>query len=125
MTKPRTWTDGRGLRRAALVAAGLSVIATAPRAARADAYKDEKLGYSLVAPSKWKQMPISTDEHWLVAEWQCPREFEDSDSKTNSWTRQQPKLDVVIIPNTAAKQRGAEIVEDKDKIVVKQQAPWA
>jgi hypothetical protein len=69
-------------------------------------------------------MPISTDEQWRVAQWQNPREFVDEDTKTNSWTHHQPKLDVVIIPNSAAAQKGAEVKKEGDKIVVKRQAPW-
>ena len=123
------WTErpasaARGVRAFALVVIGLSVIVAVPRAARADTYKDEKLGFSLNAPSKWKQMPLSTDERWMVAEWQSSREFEDSDAKTNSWTRHKPKLDVIIIPNSAAKQKGAELQKDGDKVIVKRQAPW-
>lgn len=114
----------RGLRAVAIALLGFGTVVASPRDARADAYKDEKLGYSLASPSKWKQMPISTDERWLVAEWQHPREFEDADAKTNSWTRHQPKLDVVVIPNSAAEQKGAEIRKEGDKVIVKRQAPW-
>jgi hypothetical protein len=105
-------------------ALAFALVAASPRDARAESYKDEKLGFSLNAPSKWNRMPISTDERWLVAEWQCQQKFEWSDAKTNSWTYHQPKLDVVIIPYSAAEQKGAEITEVGDKVVVKQQAPW-
>jgi hypothetical protein len=122
----RTGSSGtRGLRALAVALLGVGTIVASPRDARADAYKDEKLGYSLNAPGKWKRMPLSTDEKWLVAEWQNPRDFEDADAKTNSWTRHQPKLDVIIIPNSAAEQKGAEIQKDGDKVVVKRQAPWS
>jgi hypothetical protein len=107
-----------------LAAVALALVATAPRDARAENYKDAKLGFSLTTPSKWNRMPISTDERWLVAEWQCQQKFEWSDAKTNSWTYHQPKLDVVIIPYTAADQKGAEVTKVGDKVVVKQQAPW-
>ena len=119
-----TMASGRGARAVALALLGIGVIVAVPRAARADAYKDEKLGFSVNSPSKWKQMPISTDDQWKVAEWQSGREFIDEDSKTNSWTRQTPKLDVIIIPNSAADQKGAEVQKDGDKIHIKFAAPW-
>jgi hypothetical protein len=120
----QTMATSRGARAVALVLLGIGVIVAVPRAARADAYKDEKLGFSVSSPSKWKQMPISTDDQWRVAEWQSPREFEDADTKTNSWTRQTPKLDVIIIPNSAADQKGAEVQKDGDKVHIKMAAPW-
>jgi hypothetical protein len=118
-------TGERGARWAMVAALAAGALVAAPSPARAETYKDEKLGFSLNPPAKWKAMPISTDEKWLIAEWQAPRPFETSDAKTNSWTSHQPKLDVIIIPNSAAEQKGAEITEDKDKIVIKQQAPWS
>lgn len=124
MSMIMTSATGRGVRAVALAVLGVGVIVAVPRAARADSYKDEKLGYSVSVPSKWKQMPISTDDQWKVAEWQSPREFEDADPKTNSWTRQQPKLDVIIIPNNSADRKGAEVQKDGDKIIVKRDAPW-
>jgi len=117
--------DGFGARAAALALLGAGLIVASPRDARAEQYKDEKLGFSVTPPAKWKQMPISTDERWLIAEWQSPRTWETGDAKTNSFTSHQPKLDVVIIPFTAAQQKGAEVQEDKDKIVIKRQAPWS
>lgn len=114
----------RAFRALALACVAAGGLVASPREAHADAYKDEKLGWSINSPSKWKQMPISTDERWLVAEWQHPREFEDSDAKTNSWTRHQPKLDVVVIPNAAAEQKGGEIRTEGDKVILTRQAPW-
>lgn len=116
--------SSRSRTRLFMAAAVLALVGAAPREARADSYKDAKLGYSLTTPSKWNRMPISTDEKWLVAEWQCQQKYEWSDAKTNSWTYHQPKLDVVIIPNSAAEQKGADVTKVGDKIVVKQQAPW-
>lgn len=120
-----TTSWGRSVRAVALAALCFGVIAASPRTARADPYKDEKLGFSLTPPGKWKSMPISTDEHWLVAEWQRPLPFETSDAKTNSWTTHTPKLDVIIIPNSAALQKGAEIQETNGKAVTQRLAPWS
>ena len=125
VTTQRASRLGLPRRTVAAAALGFALLAVAGREARADSYKDEKLGFSFNAPGKWKQMPIATDEHWVVAEFQCPRQFETSDAKTNSWTYHQPKLDVVIIPNSAAEQKGAEVTKTGNKIVVKQQAPWS
>jgi hypothetical protein len=92
----------RLVRAAALAALASSVLAGAPRAARADGYKDDRLGFSVTPPAKWKQLPISTDDRWHAAAWQCPHEYEDLDQATRSRTRQQPRLDVVVIPAAPA-----------------------
>jgi hypothetical protein len=122
MTRMGLWFAATRSAACAVVAVG--TLFGSATAARADSYKDEKLGFSLSTPSKWKQMPISTDERWLVAEWKCPRPFEWQDPKTGMYTTHEPKLDVIVIPNSAAKQRGAEVTKTDDKIIIKQAAPW-
>lgn len=74
------------------------VVVGAGSVARADKYKDEDLGFSLNVPGKWEKMMLSPDTRWVVARFNCNREYEFSDSKTRSWARQRPFLDVVVLP---------------------------
>ncbi len=106
MSSPRAKRSS-GRRSAGLLLAIGAFVSAAP-SARADAYKDEKLGFSLNAPAKWKVLPIATDERWLVAEFQSPRPYEGGDPKTRQWAYHEPKLDVVIIPNGVGGGKGAE-----------------
>jgi hypothetical protein len=124
MTEPGR-SDGVRVRRAlAWSALAVGLLTASAREARADQFKDEKLGYSLNTPGKWSRMPIATDEKWIVAEWKSQRQWEYRDPKTDQFTLHEPKLDVVVIPNSAAKQKAGEVVQTDDKIIIKQAAPW-
>jgi hypothetical protein len=99
------------VRAAALVALGVGVIAASPRVARAEPYKDEKLGFSINAPTKWKRMPLAPDEKWVAASFQCERDWEVTDPKTNSYDRHRPQLDVVILPTSETTKKGGVTVD--------------
>lgn len=106
---------GGSVRRAmAVTLTAVAVVAAAPREARADAYKDDKLGFSLNAPSKWKQSPVSTDERWIVAKFQCPRPYEAVDKQNGWYMSHTPYLDVVVIPLETAAAPGATVEKTED-----------
>lgn len=107
-----------------VVVAAVALAALLPSTARADTHKDEKLGFSIVYPRKWKIMPVAADSRWLVARFQSHREYEHSDAKTNFWTRHEPKLDVVIIPLSAGEDRGATVKKTKDGVSISEAAPY-
>jgi hypothetical protein len=110
-----SWWSGRGARAFALVALGFGVIAASPRAARAEPYKDEKLGFSINAPAKWKRLPLAPDEKWIAASFSGDREFEVSDPKTSSYDRHRPQLDVVILPKSETEKKGGVTVTETDE----------
>ena len=106
---------GAEMRRSvAMTLLAFAAVASAPQAARADAYKDDKLGFSLNAPSKWKQAPVSTDERWIVAKFQCQRPFEAVDKQNGWYTSHTPYLDVVIIPLETGSAPGATVEKTDD-----------
>ena len=62
------------------LAAGLMALtlsAPALSAPLAD-HKDERLGYSIRVPNKWNEVPLRTNEHWVVGRWTC--------NKVDRWT---------------------------------------
>lgn len=46
--------------------------ATPAAVALAD-HKDERLGFSIRLPNKWGEIPLRTDEHWVVGKWTCDK----------------------------------------------------
>ncbi len=93
----------------------LSVLAAAPREARADAYKDEKLGFQLNTPKKWKRLPLAADERWIVASWTSDREWVEDDPKTMTYARHRPQIDVVILAKSETEKKGGTTVEETDE----------
>jgi hypothetical protein len=75
--------------------AGVAVVACVlgtASVARAGAYSDERLGFSIVVPNGWKQIPIASEEKYVVAKWLTEREYVD---KTEGWG-QKFELKVVL-----------------------------
>lgn len=118
----RVWETWRAAVTTAVVAVA---VCAAPTPARAEEHKDERLGYSVTYPRKWAKRPVSVDERWVVAKFECDREFEDSDPKTNFWSRHRPWMDVVIIPTALADRKGGTVEKGADgKVKLTEAAPW-
>jgi hypothetical protein len=91
--------------------------------ARADAWKDEKLGYSFAYPPRWTVIPVDPGG-WLAAKFNSNREYEWNDPKNNFWTRHRPYIEVVVIPY-GVKETSGTTVEKTDKgVKVTKSAPW-
>jgi hypothetical protein len=95
------------------VAAAVALGAGASEA-RADEWKDAKLGYSINPPRKWTKRPIATSERFIVAKWESEREYEDRDPKSWDGETHRPSLDVVVIPLALATQKGGTVSTDPD-----------
>ena len=93
-----------GLRLLALTAA-FFVVSVAARPADAAQYKDDKKGFQLNTPGKWKQLPLAPDEKFVVASFASDREFEWRDDKTSVYDRHRPQLDVVILPKSETEKK--------------------
>ena len=52
----------------------------------AQLHKDERLGYAIRVPKKWKQMPLSTGEQWVYARFESNRTDTWNDD-TMGWSR--------------------------------------
>lgn len=103
---PRVGRRGRAFLAGAACAV---LLAASAQTVRADTHKDEDLGYSVNVPRKWERMPVAVGTDNLIARFQCNREYEHSDPKTNFWTTHTPRLDVVIIPILEDASRGATV----------------
>lgn len=102
-----------------------AVLSSAAPPARAEEQKDERLGYSFTYPRKWQKRPVAADERWIVAKFECDREFEDADPKTSFWSRHRPWIDVVVIPLALENRKGGTVEKGPDgKVVLKLAAPW-
>ena len=45
----------------------------APETASAQTHKDERIGYQIKAPKRWTQIPLKSDEQWIVAKFMCDK----------------------------------------------------
>jgi hypothetical protein len=108
----------RRLRRGFVLAA-LAVVAWAPsRDARADPYKDEKKGFSINAPRKWKSLPIAPDEKFVAASFNSDREWEVSDAKTSSFERHRPQIDVVILAKSDTEKKAGGVTVEGSSVTI-------
>lgn len=110
-------------RSAVILAAGALALALPFAPARADAFRDEKLGYSFSAPAKWLQVPVEGSGS-LVARFNSKQEYEWSDAKTNSWTRHCPWLQVHVIPFSVKDSHGATVEKTETGVKVTESIPW-
>jgi len=110
----KAWAAG------ALVAA--AAVPFAPQA-RAETFKDEKLGYSFTYPSRWAVVPVDSGGH-LAAKFQSNREYEYNDAKTNFWVWHKPYIEVVVIPFAAKENKGVTVEKTEEGVKVSQAAPW-
>jgi hypothetical protein len=87
-----------------LAAGGL----VAPRAASAAVHTDAELGYSMQVPGGWKEIPIASEERYIVAKFLCDREYADP---KEGWGHT-PDLKVILFPK--GQKRGATVEKDGD-----------
>ncbi len=108
-----------GPRRGILVALALVAVAgtSAPRIASA-LHTDEQLGFSMQTPSGWKQIPIASEEKFIVAKYLCDREYADKkEGRTHT-----PDLKVLVFPKGAKKT--AQVEKDGDTSLIHIENPY-
>jgi hypothetical protein len=95
----------------ALASAVLGVHAPA---ARAEAFKDARLGYSFAYPDRWTVVPVDAGG-WLAARFNSNREYDLTDTKENRRVHHRPYLEVVVIPFPPKEDKGVKAART---------APW-
>ena len=66
----------------------------APKAALAETFTDEELGYSIHVPQAWRAIPIAGAEKYIVAKWQSDKEY--FDKKQGFFSGARPELKVIL-----------------------------
>jgi hypothetical protein len=64
---------------------------------RADAFRDEKLGWSFTYPVRWNVIPVDAGD-WLVARFESNREYEYYDRGSRDGGYHKPSIEVLVIP---------------------------
>lgn len=59
------------------------------------AHKDERLGFEVRTPRKWKQIPIRPDESWIVGKYQAAKAERSQDPETGLQLSHTPELLIV------------------------------
>jgi hypothetical protein len=109
----------------ALSAGLLAATAAVPfaPAARAESFKDERLGYGFSYPQRWDTVPVDSGGY-LAAKFQSNRTYEWNDPKTNAWTYHKPYIEVVVIPFAAKDGSGVTVDKSGKETKVVSNAPW-
>lgn len=103
--------------------AGALLFAAGSPAARAETFKDEKLGYSFAYPGRWNQVPVDPGTT-VAARFDSNREYEWTDVRNNFWRRHRPYLQVVVIPLSAKDAKGATVEKTAEGVKVQRRIPW-
>ncbi len=102
-----------------VVLRGLVVIACAAGAAAQDSHKDERLGFQLRIPRGWTQIPVRTDEPWIVGKYRSPKAEHALDPTTGNTLEHHPELIIIaLLDATALKpvtEEGASEDEDEEQ----------
>ena len=89
-----------------------AVLMVASHTGFADTHKDEKLGFSIDPPKRWRVIPLSDAERWIAAKFQSERDF--APRKTLG-AYHRPELMVVVLPLESG---GAKVTRDEDRTTV-------
>ncbi len=90
----------------------------APRAASAALHSNPELGYSMQIPSGWKEIPIASEERYIVAKFLCDREYSDP---KEGWGHT-PDLKVIVFPK--GQKQAADITKEGDTTVLRLVNPY-
>ena len=85
----------------------LLVFLVVPTPAGADVKKDEKLGYRIVVPRGWNEIPVKNSEKWIVGKWLSKKEYIGKDDVGMASTFK-PHMQVIIFPDAVTKKRVSE-----------------
>lgn len=77
-------------------------------------HQDDRLGFKIRIPKKWKEMPLAADEKWLVARYDSKKAYFFTD-KTDGWTwESKPTLKAIAFVDEVVKKQGVEKGEDSE-----------
>ncbi|MFQ5748518.1 MAG: hypothetical protein ACE5H3_03555 [Planctomycetota bacterium] len=98
-----------------LFAGLLAFLASAPPV-RAQYHQDNRLGYKIRYPKGWKEIPIQTNEGWVVAHFLSKKSFFYTDKTMGYTSEHKPEMKVIAFVE-AANQRTKIESDDKKKTV--------
>ena len=90
------WLFSRSFAERALAATLALSVCTAFVAAQ-DQHKDERLGFKLKVPRGWEEIPLRSDEKWIVGRYRCPKNETTVDPTTGYTLQHNPELQIVAL----------------------------
>jgi hypothetical protein len=93
-------------RRLAVLLFGVAALTTDVQAQ--DVHKDARLGFQLRVPRGWKQIPMRTDEAWIVGKYVAPRPERSVDNTSGYTLEAVPELVIVAIIDPKAREAAKE-----------------
>lgn len=101
----------------------LGLFAALAGPAFAEKHEDEKLGYSLIYPRKWRVIPFGTGRDYVVAKFESDRTFEVADPQ-GFYTTHKPWIEVVVIPLALVDRTGATVEKTDKGVRVQREIPF-
>jgi hypothetical protein len=88
--------------------AALALLTSATLASAQDSHKDERFGFKVKVPRGWEQIPLRSDEKWIVGRYRSPKAETTVDPTTGYALRHNPELQIVALPHRKASPRKPE-----------------
>jgi hypothetical protein len=85
--------------------ASLALVASTTLAAAQDVHKDERLGFKVRVPRGWEEIPLRSDEKWIVGRYRSPKAENTVDPTTGYAIRHNPELQIVALIHRKASPR--------------------
>ena len=102
----------------------LLLLPAVARAAPGPWHEDEKLGYKVRTPKGWTEIPLQTEERWMVARFLSDRSYTYTDP-TDGWTfDHKPEMTVIVFIAEVVKKRGIEKTDTGDGFLVELSNPF-
>lgn len=94
---------------------GLALLASLTAPATAGTHKDERLGFQVMVPSGWEQVPLQTTEQWIVAKYVSPKMEYWTDPSLGYTFEFQPELRIIAFIDEVVNKSDFEDYDYKKK----------
>src|SRR5262245_30818206 len=105
---------GRLFPRRARALVALALLASAPLGAQ-NVHKDERLGFKIKVPRGWEEIPLRSDEQWIVGRYRSPKTENVIDPSTGWSIEHNPELQIVAFLRKTATPSKEPAADEKDK----------
>lgn len=92
--------------------------------AQTKVHKDARLGFSIKPPTGWTEVPVPSREHWIVAQYQAPKEDQVYDKESAASWRHRPRMYAIAFLDAVMSRPDVEEDEETGKTRVHSVTPF-